>query len=137
MHRDRRLFLRNIPHHLKRLTVDLALSPTTHDLAVGPFDLALTDGLDAIAQRLRIRLRFFLGEWFLNIEAGLPFYQEILAKGTTRSRVEALLKSEILGTPGVTGLESFALSYDGFSRTATVTFSAKTTAGTLTINQEL
>jgi hypothetical protein len=36
-------------------------------------------GADAVAQHLRIRLRFYLGEWFLDTRVGIPFYTQIFS----------------------------------------------------------
>ena len=39
--------------------------------------LAMTGDLDGIRQQVMLRLRIFRGEWFLDEEAGLPWYEEI------------------------------------------------------------
>jgi hypothetical protein len=58
---------------------DLYLDPATNDLDVTAGVIRLTSGnLETAAQRLRLKLRTFLGEWFLNANVGVPYYQSIL-----------------------------------------------------------
>ena len=59
---------------------DIALDTATGDLLLENFDLQLVEGRDQIAQNLMIRLRFILGEWFLDITAGIPYYDDFFIK---------------------------------------------------------
>ena len=47
--------------------IDFALDPKTNDLVFTDYDFALVDDTRQIMQNLAIRLRFVLGEWFLDI----------------------------------------------------------------------
>ena len=50
------------------------------DLSVSNGQLALTDSFSThAAQRIAIRLRMFMGEWFLDTNAGTPYFQQILS----------------------------------------------------------
>jgi hypothetical protein len=109
--------------------IDIALDPTTHDLAIENFDLQLVDGIDQIAQNLNIRLRFFFGEWYLNTLEGIPYYQYFFIKNPNQYQTETFLKETITTTPGVTALTSFASDFDGKTRLFTVKFSAQTVSG--------
>lgn len=105
-------------------------NPDVDDLYLNSHgDLEWVTGEDAIAQHIRIRLRFFKGEWFLNTGEGLPYFQEILQKGTSRARIEALFRKTITGTPGVSGLNAFSMQYDGTTRALTLTFEAQLDEG--------
>ena len=66
------------------------------DLVIENGDLATVDGADAVAQRIRDRLLTFRGEWFLDLEFGPPYREEILKKQVTMEAVSAILKTEIL-----------------------------------------
>lgn len=103
---------------------DLKLDNLTGDLAIVNGDLRLTDETngEATAQRLRIRLRMWTGEWFLDTREGLPFREEILKKNPDMSRVEALVKTRILDTKGVAKLVSYSQTLDKANRTLTVNF---------------
>lgn len=97
---------------------------TTGDIDLTTGDLVLLDGPDAIAQHLRIRLRFFLGEWYLDQRVGMPYFQTILVKGARLNIVRAIFRKAILATPGVEGLRSLDLDYAPATRRLTVTFDA-------------
>lgn len=114
--------------------LDIRLGVNSHDLEIGEesFDLSLvgdTDLTEYTAQKLKIRLWFFLGEWFLDTAEGTPFYQEILVKNPRVPRIETLLKARILESPNIESLESFASEYDNARRRFDVQFEAKTTEG--------
>ena len=80
-------------------------------------------------QHLRTRLRFYLGEWFLDLEAGVPYFQQILKKPFDIAKVETLLKSEILNTPDIEKLTRFESSFNGETRKLTINFDAETSYG--------
>lgn len=105
--------------------IDFALDPKTGDLLIENFDFALVSDVDQIAQNLAIRLRFFNGEWFLNILEGIPYYQYFFIKNPNQIQVESFLKDEILNTPGVTELTAFSSDFDGSKRKFTVEFACK------------
>ena len=116
---------------------DIALDPTTGDLLLENFDLQLVEGRDQIAQNLAIRLRFILGEWFLDITAGVPYYDDFFIKAPNQIRIESVLKEEILDTPGIYQILSFNSSFNALRRIYSVTFSVSTIQGEITLTQEL
>jgi len=91
---------------------DIALNAVTHDLQICDGDLLLIDQRDRVAQQIKIRLLFFRGEWFLDTEEGVPYFQEIFKKPGDQLIVEARIKEAILEVPGVTGIKSLELDYD-------------------------
>lgn len=117
--------------------MDLALDPQTGDLLLESGRLRLATGLDAIAQDVTMRLRFFLGEWFLDTRIGVPYFQEILVKNPNIPRVTQLLRQVVQETPGVTSVDRFDFTLDAQARNASVAFTASTTAGQLTYDREL
>tara|TARA_R110000803_G_scaffold13482_1_gene37856 strand:- start:7344 stop:7709 length:366 start_codon:yes stop_codon:yes gene_type:complete len=109
---------------------DLGLDQKTHDLIVTNKDLVVIgDTTDAITQRLKVSLLFFKGEWFLNTEFGVPYYQSILRKGITKTKVDGIFKKKILGVDGVISILGFTSTYSAASREYTVTFSCKASTG--------
>ena len=96
--------------------IDFALDPKTGDLVFEDFDFALVGGVDQIAQNLAIRLRFIQGEWFLNILAGIPYYQYFFIKNPNQIQVETFLKDEISNTDGIIDITSFSSDFDGINR---------------------
>ena len=116
---------------------DLALDPTTGDLLITDFDLSLVTGTDQVAQNLAIRLRFFLGEWYLDNTAGIPYYEYILIKAPNEIQVESFLKEEISGTNGVTQITAFSSSFTPATRSYNVSFSVIALTATLQIEMEI
>jgi hypothetical protein len=60
-----------------------------------------------VAQRLTIRLRTFLSEWFLDTSYGVPYWERILGKKTTKTVVDRILQTEILKVQGVLEITEF------------------------------
>lgn len=78
-----------------------------------------------VAQKLQIKFRFFLGEWYLDTSKGIPYLTKILGKNIDIAFVESIYKSAILSLDEVEELRSFSLEIDAVTRTLTVTFSVK------------
>lgn len=112
--------------------LDLQLD-NSGDLLVSNYDLSLIEGVDQIAQNLAIRLRFFLGEWFLDIEQGIAYYQDIFIKSPNQIQVENLLKNEILETDGIIEITSFEAEYDVALRKFNVAFTALSDEGEINL----
>ena len=104
--------------------IDLRMTPDG-DLDFEGFDLpTVTDG-EQVAQRLRIKLRTFLGEVRLNTQAGVPWFEEILGVvPADLNRIEAILREQILNTPEVQSIEAFEVDYDGAARLYTMSYRA-------------
>lgn len=93
------------------------------------------EGDDAVAQNIRYRLRLFLGEYFLDVTEGTPWYQSILGKAP-QDVAEVNLKQRIVSTPGVRGIERFTFSTDRDQRSITVNLTARTDTGeTITVQE--
>ena len=98
-----------------------------NDLVLIGGQIATVKDLQETAQHCRTRLLFYTGEWFLDTDAGTPWFQEVFVKPTDLANVESVIKTRILNTPGVLGLTDFTMDYQGGrSRRLTVAFSANT-----------
>lgn len=106
----------------------LALDPITGDLVRSAGRPVIVSGSNAVAQRLRVRLRLWQGEWILDANVGFPWLSVLGQKGTERL-LEVLLRRAITTCPGVRSLDRFALSVDPRTRVATCTFTATTITG--------
>lgn len=103
--------------------VGLYLDPVTHDLALDATgNLRLARGREAVAQHAKQRVQFYLGEWFLRTDAGMPWLPgnpagfAIFDRPFNRGAADALVKAEILGTPGMRELTAYEGRVDGASR---------------------
>ncbi len=118
------------------MTVDLALvtetdahNPVEGDLRVDAAALAMVEGGDAIAQEIRVRLRWWHGEWFLDTTQGTPYLEQLLGKGVTEPTIRTVLRKEIEQVPGVARVTSLEVSIDRATRYATVDLEVLTTEG--------
>lgn len=117
-------------------TKDIRLDVNTHDIVIGDnFDMSFVEGVEYYAQKLKVRLWFFLGEWFLDTSEGTPFFQSILIKNPDIELINTLIKARILESPGVIELKSFDSEYDNSLRKFSVTFQVQTEAGLVTISE--
>jgi hypothetical protein len=116
--------------------MDLKLG-TDDDLVLKNDDLVLVDGVDAIAQDVLCRLRFFAGEWALDTRIGVPYYQEILGQKPQAPAIKGIFREVISGTPGITEVQDLSWDYDGSTRLLSVSFSGQTTAGPIVFDEEL
>jgi hypothetical protein len=112
---------------------DLMLD-TSGDLSIVGGDLVLVDGIDAIKQLLTQRLKFFLGEWFLALDKGIPYFEKVLIKNPNQIVLDTIFKKQILSTPGVQALEQFDLQLNTVTRSLAVTLRARTTQGIVDFN---
>jgi len=74
--------------------------------------LTLVTGVLATAQKIVIRLRFFKGEWFLDLDTGLDYIGVILRKGTPLPLIASLYREALAETPGVESVISLDLEFD-------------------------
>ncbi len=100
---------------------DLALDPVSGDLAFPP---RIIRGAEAVAQRIRVRFRWFLGEWFLDQRQGVPYYRDILVKNPDPILISFIFRRVLTSTPGVRSVSKFSAVLDRASRTLTVNFEA-------------
>lgn len=85
-------------------------------------NLAMVYDSAAIAEHVRQRLMFWRGEWFLNEEAGVDWLRYILGRSPVeRPIAEAVIKREILETPGVVAILAWDSHYDERSRGLRIT----------------
>lgn len=109
--------------------IDIALDPITNDLVFEKFDFHLVEEIPQIMQNLAIRLRFVVGEWYLDITQGIPYYKEFFIKNPNQIQIEARLKEEIIQTRGIEEITSFEADFDKRRRIFSVKFSARSISG--------
>lgn len=114
--------------------MDLKLSETEHDCLFinGPLTKSgVTSPLtETVAQRLKILLLTFREEWFWNTSYGIPYWQSILGRKTTKARVDLIFNQAILSEPGVKEIVSFNSTLE--DRQYSLTFRVKVLDGTVT-----
>jgi hypothetical protein len=116
--------------------IDLLLDPSTGDLVVQA-DLALSSGLGAVVQAARIRMAMIAGEWFLDLDAGLPYFERdgvdasraIFGQRFDQDKALRAFRDALEGTPGVVAIAQLDVAFDVRSRAMTVTWRATTSFG--------
>jgi hypothetical protein len=109
--------------------IDFALDPVSNDLVFQKFDFGLVDDTKQIMQNLAIRLRFILGEWYLDITQGVPYFEVFFRKAPNQIQIESILKEEIVTTRGILELTGFESQFDQKRRIYSVKFSARSISG--------
>ena len=105
---------------------------SNNDLIIESGKLKLVEEGAETIQHVRTRLQFYMEEWFLDLQAGTPYFQQIFTKPVNLANIESIFKARILGTPEVERLIEFSMDYEGASsRKLTISFSAETTYGTI------
>lgn len=109
---------------------DLQLD-SSGDLLIESNDLVLSSGRTAIEQDLASRLRIIRGEWFLDLDRGLPYFEDLFRKGPNLNAFRAEVRETIEATPGVVELIDLTLTEDRATRSLVIDFRARTDAGEL------
>ena len=86
------------------------------DMAFGYGEANFLTGDAAIRQKVKTRLELYQGEWFLDVEDGTPWFQQVLGKPRSLPLIEAVVKQRILETDGVTDLIEFQMTLDRDTR---------------------
>tara|TARA_R100000656_G_scaffold119768_1_gene93780 strand:+ start:3371 stop:3742 length:372 start_codon:yes stop_codon:yes gene_type:complete len=106
--------------------MDLLLDPVTHDIIYQNGKTLVTQSkADVVAQRLKIKLNTFLGEWFLDLDVGIPYFQQILNKVRNKSTIDAIFQRAILEDPDVIEMISYTSDLNGRSRTFSLDFAVR------------
>lgn len=100
------------------------------DLAIEGGSLVLLDDLAAeTAQRLKAKLRFFLGEWHLDTRQGFPLVEKVFVKSPNLAELRVLFRETIEGDEGVESLDSLEFDFDTTTRVLSTSFTATLTDG--------
>ena len=92
------------------------------------------DTPEGVAQAVLTRLRLLRGEWFLDVTEGTPYVPAVLGKHT-HEIYDPAIRDRILGTQGVTGIDSYESSFDGETRRLSVSVVIDTEYGQTTVQE--
>jgi hypothetical protein len=104
-----------------------------NDLVLKNGDILLVEEPDASGQRIKHRLLTFIGEYFLDLNFGTPYYDNILVKAPRIDVISAIIKAEILKSADGEFTE-FEAAIDSRARRLTVEATIKTTEGSTSVS---
>lgn len=108
----------------------------SQDLHLDQFgNLAVVSGLEDVRQRVVERLQFFLGTWFLEVDAGVPYRSEVFVRGVSAGLASALVSDHIRATPGVTDVRDVVASINRVDREFSYTATIETPYGETTVER--
>ncbi len=118
---------------------DLRLDTTEHDILLGDdLDFQLTETEDeSLAQRLKVKLLTFQGEWFLDSEEGMPWISDVFGKNRSLQAINSLLQDQILEEPEVIQIVSFSSTLDNSNRVLSISFTVQSDTSDEVIPVEL
>lgn len=107
------------------------------DLAIVDGDLSWSSGLAGIAQGIRVALQLFKGEWFVDLDEGVPYLERegvtsdeaLLGGRFDEARALRYFRAAIGRAPGVLEIVSLSVTFDGPSRALTATWVVSTEFG--------
>jgi len=95
-------------------------------------NLRFTENIvELVSQKIENKFLFFKGEWFLNYELGLPYFEEegesknILGKNPNLNYLNSLSLAEINSIEEIEKVNEFILDLDNSTRTLTINFSVQ------------
>jgi hypothetical protein len=106
-------------------TGDVLLS-TTATITTPTFTTTTSENL---AQRLKIRLQTFKGEWFLDGTIGIDYFNQIAGKNRSKAAVDAIIQAEILKEQEVLQITAYSSVVDKTTRKITIQFTVRTVDG--------
>ena len=84
------------------MTRSLYIDPVTKDITTENFNLRFTKTLtEYTSQKIESKLKTFLGEWFLDRDLGLPYFQRIFKKKADLDYIDSIFRAEINSLPEV------------------------------------
>ncbi len=107
------------------------VNPNIGDLALADTgrEVTLSTLAAEVSQRLHIRFQFFKGEWFLNLDEGVPYYQLLFVKAPSDRVIRVIFSGLIRDTEGVADVLKLDYSISA-QRTLSLTFEARLEDGT-------
>lgn len=110
---------------------------TDGDYTFGRGNQDITYGIHAVAQAIRTRLLLLKGEWWEDLENGLPLFQEILGQKGNNDRimiVDSIIRERIATTKNVLSIKEFSSSFE--DRNYVFSCTVDTRFGELTLRDE-
>ena len=110
--------------------MDLLSDLKTDDLQIVNGDLEIANRAQSNGQRINARLKTFVGEWFLDLEFGIDYFNDVLVKNPQIQFVSGIIKAAILQSADAGAIvEDFETDFDTSARKLTARYSVKLDGG--------
>jgi len=118
------------------MSKNIYLDNTTKDLVLtDEKNLKLTNTLtEFVSQKIENVLLFFKGEWFLDYEKGIPYFEKIFTKNPDINLINTIFIREIKKIVEIVEIVRFETEYSASERTFTIDFEIIANDGTLIEN---
>lgn len=100
------------------------------DLAFSGGGMVVVRGVPAVLQEVRTRWRFWRGESFMDVTAGIDFRGEVFTKPPNLPAAQSAFRRELLAVREVESVQEVTAEYHPAERRLTLTFKATMTDGT-------
>lgn len=81
---------------------------------------------NSVAQKIRIKLLWFEGEWRWNTEEGMPYMSDLLVKNPDTDYLEGIIRSTIFEVDEVTEVREVKITINKQTRNAVIQYVALT-----------
>jgi hypothetical protein len=108
------------------IMIDEKLDGVVENEFTGLWDDTDVSDVEQVAQNITIRLKLIYGEWFLNTQLGVPWFDKVFVKNPDLSAIDIIIKSVIAETPEVTGIVQYASQINRATRHLVISFQATT-----------
>ena len=120
---------------------DIGLTPRPEneqilDINIVEGDLQIINEIDALVQKIIIKLKFFFAEWYLDTTKGIKYYESILVKNPDINLIENIFKAAIIEEDEITRIVEFKTDYDVVNRLLTVDFIVDSIYGEVNLEEE-
>jgi hypothetical protein len=113
-------------------TISVRKLDANHDPIYGNGTVDFLNDINAVAQLIDTSLLLLQGEWWNNLAAGLPLFQQIIGVsgvGNNPQIAALLIQQTIMQVPYVTSITDVSLIYDSMSRSFTYSATVYTAFG--------
>lgn len=86
---------------------------------------------NSVAQKIRIRLLWFEGEWRWNTDEGMPYMTNLLVKKPDTDYFESIVREKIFEVDEVVDVKDVQIVYDAKTREAVIYYVALTDCETI------
>ena len=107
----------------------LKLDNLDHDLRIENGKFLRVNGSDEVRQRIKVSLWHYLGEYFLDTDNGVPWYEQLLGRKIDADIVSTIIRRQILLVPGVIRISSLIVQFVNVTRSYSLDTSVQVQAG--------